>query len=138
NYATFREIMFTAAERNRYIFVANYTAGFNRGYGIRINLNPLIQPQRHVGAIILERKSNYLANLHARNLDLVASLQARDIVEVRIDDVALAVEQFDFSEPQRQDRQCRDARHREKSHDKLGCPTGVHLSVSERGRVALV
>ena len=74
----------------------------------------------------IERDAGYLADLDAGDLDAVALLEPRDIVEIRVDRVAGFRQQLDLAQPQGQEGERGDSDQREDAYDELSGSACVH------------
>src|SRR5271155_1395808 len=71
-------------ERDRDIFSADYSAAHDGRDSVGINRDALIDPQRHVRAVVQQRGCLHLADLYACYVDIIAALEPTDVVEICI------------------------------------------------------
>src|SRR5713101_1659229 len=123
----------TRPQRNRDKFVADYAAGFDRGEGLVVDLDAIIDMQRDVRPIILQCNRRDLADPDARDLHLIAAFETRNIVEVGVERIARRREDLDATEPDRKENEPGDTGEGENSDEKLGEAAGVHLILTFAG-----
>src|SRR5579875_1083593 len=115
-----------AAGQNRNVLVADQPARSDRRDRVAVDLDAAIDAHGDLGPLAVERNPDYLADRDARNLDAVAALEPRDVVEVGVDHVTGRREQLQLAQAEGQKGQRRQPRQGEKADDKLSGAACVH------------